>query len=291
MGKLATTVDEQILLLEARGMILDLSKDKVKEILMDIGYYRLGFYWHPFEKNKAHEFEENTKFSDVVALYYLDVDLRHLLLKYLNRFEIHFRTQVIYIVSNYYKQSPTWFADSHIMQNSFIYNLKNNYYTEQFINQNKAIKKHHEKHINDRFAPAWKTLEFLPFGSILAIFRALKNKKCQESISNQYGVRNVQIFKDYIKTLLTLRNICAHGGQLYDFKTPKGIPKIPKLNLLDNDRHSLNGVFKLLYFMLDSISSSRKNELKQYITELLTENASNDKLKHIIETKIGYKFV
>jgi len=161
MGKLATTIDEQILLLEARGMILDLSKDKVKEILMDIGYYRLGFYWYPFEKNKAHEFEENTKFSDVVSLYYLDVDLRHLLLKYLNRFEIHFRTQVIYIVSNYYKQSPTWFADSHIMGSEFIQNLPK-FYNKKFIRHNKTIKKHHANHINDKYAPAWKTLEFLP---------------------------------------------------------------------------------------------------------------------------------
>lgn len=291
MGKLATTIDEQILLLEARGMNLDYSKEKVKEILMDIGYYRLGFYWHHFEINQRHEFNNEAKFSDVVELYYLDVDLRLLLLKYLNRFEIHFRTQVIYTVSNTYKQSPTWFADSQIMQSSFINNLKNYYYTDQFINQNKAIKKHHEKHINDRFAPAWKTLEFLPFGSILAIFRALKNKKCQESISNQYGVRNVRIFKDYIKALLTLRNICAHGGQLYDFTTPKGIPNIPKLNLLDNDRHSINGVFKLLYFMLDSISSTRKNELEQCIQDLLTKNAENSKLKQIIETKMGYKIV
>jgi abortive infection bacteriophage resistance protein len=290
MGKLATTIDEQISLLEARGMILDLSKDKVKEILMDIGYYRLGFYWNPFEKNKLHEFEDNTKFSDVVALYYLDVDLRHLLLKYLNRFEIHFRTQVIYTVSNHYKKSPTWFADSNIMESDFIQSLPK-FYNKKFIRHNKTIKKHHTNHINDKYAPAWKTLEFLPFGSILAIFRNLKNSKCQESISNMYNVKSVKIFKDYIKTLLTLRNICAHGGQLYDFRTPKGIPSLPSLKFTNSDRHSLNGMFRLLYFMLDSISTSRKDELKIAISNLLEATANNAKLKEIIETKMGYNFV
>jgi abortive infection bacteriophage resistance protein len=49
--------------------------------LLDIGYYRLGFYWHPFEINASHQFQEGTLFSNAVTLYYLDVDLRNLLLK------------------------------------------------------------------------------------------------------------------------------------------------------------------------------------------------------------------
>ena len=61
------------------------------EILLDIGYYRLGFYWNPFEINKKHEFINGTNFSDVLHLYYLDVDLRNLLLKYIKRIEINFR--------------------------------------------------------------------------------------------------------------------------------------------------------------------------------------------------------
>jgi abortive infection bacteriophage resistance protein len=45
MGRSATTLDEQLILLRSRGMILDLSEEKTKEILADIGYYRLGYYW------------------------------------------------------------------------------------------------------------------------------------------------------------------------------------------------------------------------------------------------------
>jgi len=106
-----------------------------------------------------------------------------------------------------------------------------------------------------------------------------------------YNVKSVKIFKDYIKTLLTLRNICAHGGQLYDFRTPKGIPSIPSLKFTNSDRHSLNGMFRLLYFMLNSISTSRKDELKTAISKLLEKTANNAKIKEIIETKMGYNFV
>jgi abortive infection bacteriophage resistance protein len=82
--KQATTVKQQIKTLKDRGMSIDLSEDKTKEILSDIGYFRLGFYCFPFEltypdrKNRTHQYKKGTKFSDAVSLYYFDVDLRTL---------------------------------------------------------------------------------------------------------------------------------------------------------------------------------------------------------------------
>ena len=108
MGRIATTVDEQIKLLTDRGLVLDCGKQKAKEHLLDIGYYRLGFYWNPFEIDNKHSFKKDTNFSTVINLYYLDVDLRYLLMRALNRIEINIRTQIIYQVSNHYKNSPTW---------------------------------------------------------------------------------------------------------------------------------------------------------------------------------------
>lgn len=91
MGNIATTLDEQIQLLKSRGMQLDYTEEKVKEILGDIGYYRLGFYWHPFQIDAQHNFKVGTKFSTIVSLYYLDSDLRNTLLRFINRIEIHFK--------------------------------------------------------------------------------------------------------------------------------------------------------------------------------------------------------
>lgn len=42
-NKKATTIDEQVQILQDRGMVIDDLK-KAKEHLLDIGYYRLGFY-------------------------------------------------------------------------------------------------------------------------------------------------------------------------------------------------------------------------------------------------------
>jgi abortive infection bacteriophage resistance protein len=127
MGQIATSIIEQIQILKGRGMIFDFEDTKDKEILLDIGYYRLGFYWKPFEIDKEHNFKDGTKFSDVITLYYLDVDLRNILNKYLTRLEINFRTKLIYYVSNKYKESPTWFADETVVQRNFIDNLSRIY--------------------------------------------------------------------------------------------------------------------------------------------------------------------
>lgn len=118
--KRATTIDEQIAILRNRGLIIA-NEHKAKEHLLDIGYFRLGFYCFPFEKdypqkvNRTHIYNEGTIFEDVVKLYYFDFDLRNLLMRYINRIEINFRTYLTYSVSNKYKDSPTWFADPAIM--------------------------------------------------------------------------------------------------------------------------------------------------------------------------------
>ena len=45
--KKALKIDKQMQLLEERGVIFD-DKSKAEEILLDVGYYRLGFYAFPF---------------------------------------------------------------------------------------------------------------------------------------------------------------------------------------------------------------------------------------------------
>ena len=71
MAGTATTIEEQIVLLKNRGMEIEDEK-KAAECLLDIGYFRLGFYWFPFEKSyprkvkRDHNFKDNTKFYDIL---------------------------------------------------------------------------------------------------------------------------------------------------------------------------------------------------------------------------------
>ena len=76
--KRAKTLDEQITTLRRHGVVVS-NEEKAKEYLSDIGYYRLGFYIHPFEKTypyldgrRSHDVQPGTRIEDAVSLYYFD---------------------------------------------------------------------------------------------------------------------------------------------------------------------------------------------------------------------------
>ena len=290
MGRTASTITNQIAILQQRGLELDIPISKIREVLLDIGYYRLGFYWHYFEANRSHTFLAGSKFSEALKLYYLDIDLKNIIVKYLNRIEVNFRTQLIYEISNKYNNQPIWFNDSRYVKRWFVRNLPN-YYNNDFKRRNRAIKDHHNKYPRDRYAPAWKTLEFMSFGFNLKLFDAIIDGQAQEVISTKYGVRNVVKFIDHFKTIIFIRNICAHGGVLYDIKTPKGITSLPPFPIQGNDRHSLNGVFKLISHYIGQISTNRKADFLEEINSTLASDAHSTSINSIIGTKIGYTTV
>lgn len=99
------------------------------------------------------------------------------------------------------------------------------FYTDEFKRNNKPIDKHHKKYINDKYAPAWKTIEFMTFGGCLKLFKSLKDVSLKNQISGAYGLRDLNTFENFIQTVVYVRNMCSHGGVLYDLRQPKGIRK------------------------------------------------------------------
>jgi abortive infection bacteriophage resistance protein len=287
MGNKATNTTEQIEKLKSRGMILDGKDSKIEEVLLDIGYYRLGFYWFPFSNPQTHDFITNIKFSDVLSLYYFDTDLKNILIKYLTRFEINLRTKLIYEVSNHYPTSPTWFIDPNVVNKDFIDSF-DRYYSNDFKRNNSAIKKHHEKYLNDKYAPAWKTIEFLTFGSILKLYSAIKSEDLKAKIAEYYEVKRPKVFEAHVRTVLNVRNICAHNGVLFDYRPPKGIKQIPDLDIDHKNRNTLEGVLKLISFYLGKISMNRKNEFDDSIETLKRNLDLELSVRGIIAQNLGF---
>lgn len=290
MGNKATTIEEQITTLKERGMKFDMGEDKAKEILLDIGYYRLGFYWFPFEVDKAHNFSEGTSFSNVVSLYYLDVDLRNILFKYLKRIEVNFRTKLIYYGSNKYRKDPIWYSNPQTMSRWFVKELDKKLYTDRFKTENKQIKLHHIKYRNDIYAPAWKTFEYLTFGAIVTIFNAVVKDDLRKEIAKKYKLDDLKTFKNFITSIKFIRNVCAHSGVIFDLSFPKGIKKIPKTKFNNNNNQSLDAGIKTMSFILKTISSEREADMNKEINLLFNKYKGNETIKQIITKKIGFSF-
>lgn len=292
--KRATTVEEQISKLRERGILISDEK-KAKEILFDIGYFRLGFYSFPFEidypkkKNRTHQYIRDTRFEDVVALYYFDSDLRNLLMRYINRIEINFRTYLTYYVSNKYIESPTWFADPKIVSSKYANSFDHTVYDDTFRAM-PIIKCHHKQHINDKYAPAWKTIELMTFGNILKLYGNINSEIVKSEIAKHYGIKSVNVFLNYMETIKVMRNTCAHGGVLFDISFPKSIANGP-VGILDiSQKNNLRGALLVISYILEQISENRATEMEEQLNKLKENNKSRKSVKQVITKCSGLNF-
>lgn len=277
MAKSATTIDQQIDLLKSRGLTVN-DIDKAQEILLDIGYYRLGFYLFPFEKsypglrNRTHEYVAGASFEDAVNLYYFDFDLRLLLMRYLNRIEIAFRTSLIYNLSNKYKSNPIWFVCSAIVNRLYARDFENKVYTSDF-RRNPIIHRHHQNNPNDRFAPAWKTLEFMTFGAVMKLYEQLKENDDKIFIAHKFGVRQVVTFESYMHTIRQVRNACAHSSLLYGLRLPQAIRRGPAA-YNPSDRNNIIGAIRVISYIIGTISANRADDMSKQIKSLYEDLCS-----------------
>lgn len=104
-----------------------------------------------------------------------------------------------------------------------------------------------------------------------------------------YGIKNLQKFINLMETIVYVRNVCAHGGVLFDLKLPKSISAIPDINFNSQNRCSLDDSIKVVLFFLGKISENRKIEIEDQLDNLFSKHYHNEIVKDIIEKEIGYK--
>lgn len=289
MGDVVNSIKSQIEKFKERE--LDIScyeEDKLKEILLDIGYYRLGYYCYYFYDEKSNKFSKNVKISDIINLYYLDIDLKCLLLKYINRIEINFRTKLIYYISMKYKDNSKWYVDDKIMNTESIKDFKEKIYTIRFIQDNLTIKKHHKKYPDDEFAPCWKVFEYLSFGSIINIYSNILDSQAKQIIAEKYDVRDLNKFFKLLHTIRLIRNICAHSGVLFDYSLPLSVSSIPQISYNKDDRNSLDASIKVIGFFVQTISNNRYNDFQNDIKVFFDERKKDPILSSVIKEHIKY---
>lgn len=267
-GKFATTIDKQIELLKERGMTFG-DEGKAKENLLDIGYYRLGFYWFPFEvtfprvEKRDHKFKEGTVFENVIQLYYFDFDLRNIFLRYISRIEINFRTKLIYEVSNFCHDNPFWYVDSNCVKQDFL--DSDDYKHALDVLDREMVIIRDQKRYKRNHAPAWKAIEFMSLGIVIQLFNNLKDKDgvIRSRISKHFGIGSPNQFSDYMDAIRRLRNSCAHGKVIFDYKVPGALPNAVPVKLNPSQTTNLSGTYEVFKYLLGKVSSNRVADLRE----------------------------
>lgn len=285
--KQATTLEQQIAKLRSRKVEIA-DEEKAKEVLLDIGYYRLGFYFFPFEKsypnlrNRDHMMQDGTKFEDAVALYYFDFDVRNLLNRYISRIEVAFRTYMTYYLSNKYANDTTWFVNPSVVSQTFCDNFETTCYIS--IKKNAAICRHHSKYRSDQYAPAWKTMEYMTLGNMLVLYQNLLVLEDKRTIAKHFGINQTAVFENYMECIRCIRNICAHGSVLYDTKLYYRIMRGPAGRLTPSENGSFGGAIKVISYMVGRVSTNRRHEMIVKLNDAYMRCINkNPKLQQIIE--------
>lgn len=253
----ATTIEQQKSKLRGYGVVIN-DDAFANYALQFIGYYHLGFYLFPFEKTypyvdgrRRHEVIDGTTIEDVVALHDFDCELRCILLKYLTHIELAFRNAVIYHLSLKYPNKSCWYLDKTIVDGDVVDSIIADYDT---IKRNDAIRHHHKKHRKSKYAPAWKTLEFEPLGTIQKLYEGILKVNDKLPVNRQLGVPTTNVFTHYIDIVRRLRNACAHGNIVIDFKLPYSILKGPAGYFIGQKRQRLAGIYEVMKYLLNSFS-------------------------------------
>ena len=85
--KQALSIADQIALLKNRGLQIA-DEPKATKFLDEVSYFRFVQYLRPMEADKAtHQFKQNSRFEDAVALYEFDIELRDLMFRAIQRLE------------------------------------------------------------------------------------------------------------------------------------------------------------------------------------------------------------
>ena len=226
--KEAKTIEEQVALLQNRGLVITNPKIAGK-YLLNISYYRLGEYWYVMQSDKEnHVFKSNSNFEDVIALYNFDAELRLLLFDVIEKIEISLRTKLIYHLSLEF--NPWWFQNFELFTDSrALVKTLSSLEEEIARTKDKAIRNHLKKHKDiKRFPPAWKSLEQTSFGSLSKLYGNLKHKTTsKDKIAKEYGAVNHTYLPSWLQSIAQIRNFCAHHTRLWN----KNLPGTVKLRL------------------------------------------------------------
>ena len=269
---------------------MSISDDRhASELLLDIGYYRLGFYWFPMEKSypskerRNHDFKMGASFDKSVRLYEFDKELRNILSFYIYDLEVNLRTKVVYYVSNRYKDNPVWFSDNAVVMQPFIDQLKKKYTDE--IRNNDVISRHHAKHPDHEYAPAWKTLEYISFGDLIRLIDNLKSEALRKDIYSFYGISDDKTFPNYIDTIRQMRNSCAHGHPIFDLKLSRSLRAAKFKTVLKGDQgdlwSSLSGVLMIIQYFLFYLPGNKGEQFSKEVRRLLNQHRKEDIMEYV----------
>lgn len=297
-SKIFKTLDEQIDILKARGLVID-DVEYAKEILFRENYFFVSGYRHLFmRKYNDDQFLKGTRFDELYAAFVFDRKLRNIMFKYILVIENNIKSIISYQMSKKYGYKEKDYLDpKNFTQDSLkarqVYDILNKTKRQIRINGKEHTATMHYLS-NYGYIPMWILVKVLSFGIVSELYSILKLED-QEAIASFYHL-DAETLAIYLSLLANFRNLCAHEEVLYDHRTQKEIPDTKYHELLDIPKedgeyiYGKNDLFVLPIIMKQMLT---EGEFRELIYEIGYEIDVLDGIVdvvplHTILNKIGF---
>ncbi|MFI3326557.1 MAG: Abi family protein [Clostridia bacterium] len=156
------------------------------------------------------------------------------------------------------------------------------------------INHNRDKHGN---VPLWVLINALSFGKISKMY-SLSLDSIKQKICNEYGNISISEMSSMLSILTKFRNVCAHNGRLYNYKTKDTLPvldiqKSLKLPMNKNKtafRKGHNDMFAILIILKSLLSH---DDFEEFYNQLLKQIndfkfKSNIVNKNAVTSEMGF---
>lgn len=289
-----TYTDQINILIQKKQLnISDLSY--AEEKLHDIGYYSLiSGYKDIFYNPMTRMYASSTKFSDIVALYEFDENLRSLVFKYICHIEQKIRSLISYAFCETFSENQVAYLNS----SSYNISKKNSRDISKLISMltyESTINMEHSYVVYQRNTygnvPLWVIMKTLTLGQTSKMYSFML-PSIKAKVSIHYSNITEKELIQYLKVLTVFRNICAHNERLFSYKSRFEIPDTilhKKMNIPKKGSQYLSGkhdMFALIiafrYLLTKEDFKSFKKELTKLINAFSNTTSVSQKNKLLL---------
>ena len=281
------TLDEQLAILRAKGLIIN-NEEYAKDVLLMENYFFLnGYRYIFFKSSKEKKFIKGTTFEELYQMFLFDRSLRNILFKNLLIVENNIKSIISYQLSKKYGYKEK----DYLNPSNFTTDNKEQRRVNDVLNKmRRQIRVNGSKHTatlhyinNYGYVPLWILVKVLSFGLINELYGILKPED-QLALSEYYNI-DVENLEVYLALLSNYRNLCAHEDIVYDHRSQREINDTvyhERLNLKKEDGifvQGKNDIFALIIILKQVLKPDKFDEM---LNEINAEFIKFDEKVNII---------
>lgn len=234
--------------LEDKGLLID-NVQATEEILSEVGYYRLRGYWFQLCNEKTGSFVSGITFAQIHNVYKFDTELRKILFDMTCKIEVALRSRFCESLLSC-SNDPIAYLDPAYFEDKNLF-WENTSLLSREINRSKDVFIIHNFSNHDGNIPIWAAVEVMSFGTLSKfisnlyqqspVYKDMVHEYSFLSTKGQLTFPKREMFTSWIKSVVILRNICAHNSRVYN----RSLQSKPAL--LVADKHPIQPKFYGLY--------------------------------------------